>query len=222
MLESPCFVPALHNLAVHTALLSPCRWVRDWSSPNSGTIAQSAPHRLRVGHCSNNTASSGKAQMHPVLQHPYLLCWHWYFQQIGVEDCLCSAVPISQAVEQPRLLLQSKGGRSASQGKSSFAQMSLGSRDGGDKDGGLYQPQKIHRHSSAAGWTIIQFVPVKSLLQSPLSGLRLFFSRYKWPMVKTETFAKTNVWSEIPENSPECSYVQWCTRCRTGENKTIF
>lgn len=75
-------------------------------------------------------------------------------------------------------------------------------------------------HTSAARWTIIQIVPVRSLLppfwpEAPLLQVQVADAG------DNETIAKTDVWSEITENSPEFSHMQWWTGCRIAENKTI-
>lgn len=222
MLESQRFVPALHNLKVHTAPLSRSRWVRHWSS---------AKCRL---HCANRAAEDacgilfqytqlrlGKLKCTLYYNTHFCCAVIWYFQQIHAEYCFSSASPHLPGCGTSRLFLQSKIGRELLQGKNSFAQMSLSSRDEDDQDGGLYQPQKTHRHTSAVRWTIIQIVPVKSLLQSPLSGLRLLQVQIA-DAGDRETIAKTDVWSETTENSTKFSYTQWCTGCRIGENKIIF
>lgn len=169
-----------------------------------------------------HTATFGKAQVHTVLQHSFLLCCHLI---LPTDPCwillqFCKS-PSARLWYSPGCFCSLRLAGSSSQGKNSFAQMSLSSRDEDDQDGGLYQPQKTHRHTSAVRWTIIQIVPVKSLLQSPLSGLRLLQVQIA-DAGDRETIAKTDVWSEITENSTKFSYTQWCTGCRIGENKIIF
>lgn len=148
---------------------------------------------MRVGYCSNTHSyvwESSNAHCITTLVFAVLSFDTSSRSMLNIASVL--QVPICQAVVQSRLFLQSKIGRELLQGKNSFAQMSLSSRNEDDQDGGLYQPQKTHRHTSAVRWTIIQIVPVKSLLQSPLSGLRLLQVQIA-DAGDRETIAKTDV-----------------------------
>lgn len=149
--------------------------------------------------------------MHPVLQYSFLLCWHWYFQQIGAEDCLCSAVPISQAVEQPRLLLQSEEGRERFPGQEQFCPdvpWWQSWRRQGWRSLPATDNTQAHLSSRVDDYSICA---CEKPAAEPPFWSQLLFSRYKWPMVKTETFAKTNVWSRslrTPQSAHMCSDVR--------------
>lgn len=119
MPEPQCFVPALHNLKVHTTLFSQPRWLRGWSSANyrfplrklhwKGWVWASASiHTVLY-----TESTFGKVQMHTILQHWFLQCCHKYFNGVVLKFPPAQQVTmyICKAVVWPRWFSKSKVSR---------------------------------------------------------------------------------------------------------------
>lgn len=224
MLESQGFAAALHNPRVHTAPLSQCRWVRDWSSAGCGFIAQIALQRTRVGRCSNaHSYLWESSNAHSITTPTFAVLSFDASNRFLLEVASVLQVPISQAVEQPWQFLWSKVGGEHFQGKNSFTQVfphqPRWRRQEWRTLPATENAQKHHSSKVDNYWNCACEKPAAELAfwsQAPLLQVQVANAEDR------ETIAKTDVWSEISEISTKFSYMQWCTRCRIGKTKTIF